>query len=74
MKTNLINTVPTQISDNSVSSKEVSLFQAEHQDLVIVGGKDGEETVTHEFISENEDQKLSKKTSNSVVHNTISQN
>ena len=61
MKTNLINTVPTQISDNSVSSKEVSLFQAEHQDLVIVGGKDGEETVTHEFISENEDQKLSKK-------------
>ena len=36
-------------------------IEAEHQDLIIVGGNDGEETVTLELIPENEDQRLPKK-------------
>ena len=36
-------------------------IEAEHQNLVIVGGNDEEEMVTLELIPENEDQLLPKK-------------
>ena len=36
-------------------------IEAEHQDLIIVGGNDEEEMVTLELIPENEDQRLPKK-------------